>query len=244
MSKVLCIPDSHLKISVIEHGLKLAKKHRADTIVLLGDYFDDWESEDAKYLEMLDYLKKLLRFNPSVVPLLGEHELGYIGFPCPGKNTSVESQLHHALFTDQRFLFGVGIDGVFYSHAGVCVQWLKDNHLITQNDLRLKLVGRAGATLLENIFNKIERFDVFYEVGPKAGGKNAPSPVWAPLSDLIADAPPVKQVVGHTPVSQIEKIDKIWFTDVFSHDSDCDEYLFVVDGEPEVLHYNEEFEYE
>lgn len=240
MSKVLVIPDVHLKVEVIERGLELAKKYRADTIVMLGDYFDDWHSIDRDYDDMLIYIRNVLRNNPNIIPLFGNHELSYMGYPCSGHNHNLNQKLYDYLYPNYRFLFGVAIDGIFYSHAGVCTQWLKENNLITQNDLRLRLPHKAGATLLETIFDKIPNMEVFSHVGPARGGSRTPSPLWADLTELIADPAPVKQVVGHTPVKQIEKIGKVWFTDCHSNYNESDEYLLVNDGEPEVVHYDEE----
>lgn len=240
MSKVLVIPDVHMKKEVIERGLALARKHRADKIVMLGDYFDDWCTLPYEYLEMIRYLKKLLRGNPTIIPLLGNHELSYMGFPCSGYCRIVADQIQRALMPDHRFLFGVCIDGVFYSHAGVTTAWLKNNGLITQNDLRLKLNKKTGAELLEKCVSRVETFDVFAQAGPARGGRQNPSLVWADLTELIADPVPVKQVVGHTPLHQIENIGKVWFTDVYSNNNLSDEYLLVKDGEPEIIHYSVE----
>lgn len=241
MSKVLVVPDSHLKIEVIEHGLELAKKHRAENIVLLGDYFDDWMSMPSQYDDMLKYLKDIMRTVPNVIALYGNHELSYMGFPCSGHMRAVQKELNKALANDNRFLFCVAIDGVLYSHAGVCVQWLKQNGLITQNELRLKLPTGKGADLLESNINGAGSMDVFNKIGPSRGGNDYPSPLWADLTELIADAAPIKQVVGHTPVKEIENIGRCWFVDVFSNDNICDEYLLVVDGEPTIIHYEENF---
>ena len=50
--KVLVIPDSHLHTEVIARGLALAKKVRADRVVVLGDYLDDWGAIDEDYYTM------------------------------------------------------------------------------------------------------------------------------------------------------------------------------------------------
>lgn len=239
MSKVLVIPDSHLKIEVIEEGLELAKKHRADDIVMLGDYFDDWGARPQDYYDMMEYLKTLLRTVPNIIPLLGNHELSYMGFPCSGHNAYVDAELGEMLHKDHRFLFAVAIDGVLYSHAGVCMQWLRNNKILTQNDLRLKLPTKAGAELLEKQVNRAP-LEAFYKVGPARGGINHPSPLWADLTELIADPAPPKQVVGHTPIKQIENIGRIWFTDVFSNGNDGSEFLLVADGEPRIVYTEEE----
>ena len=238
--KVLVIPDPHLKIWVIEHGLELAKKHRADKVIILGDYFDDWYCINRDYDDMLTYLKTLLRSNPSVEVLFGNHELSYMGFPCSGFNYTVSKMLNEALSKDYRFGFAIHYDGVLYSHAGVTLSWLYQNKVLTRNDIRFRLPSRGGAELLEKAISNVDKMETFAKVGPARGGKEAPSLVWADLTELIADPAPVKQVVGHTPVKEITNIGRVWFTDVFSNGNKCDEYLLVVDGEPTIVHYEEE----
>ena len=246
MSKVLVIPDSHLKISVIAHGLELAQKHRAEKIIMLGDYFDDWYALSIDYTSMLKYLKNLLRRNPSVVPLFGNHELSYMGYPCSGFNRNVKNTIMDALMKDYRFAFCYAEDGVLYSHAGVTTGWLKYNSVITANDTRYKLNKKSGPEIVEKGLDKIDSYprntmslQPFSQAGPARGGIYSPSPVWADLTELVADAAPFKQVVGHTPVKQIENIGRIWFTDVYSNNNECDEYLLVVDGDPRIIHYEE-----
>ena len=240
MSKVLVIPDSHLKIEVIERGLRLAQKVRADYVVCLGDYFDDWASMPEQYYQMVDYLKKTMRSNPDLILLLGNHELNYLGYRCAGYKHEVVKDLYNFLHDNYRFNLSYAIDGVLYSHAGVCTEWAKNNNVIGNTALRYKLTKNAGADFVADRLDKVTSFDVFAQVGPERGGHSAPSPMWADLSELIVDAlPNVKQVVGHTPVSQIEKLGKCWFVDVFSNGNDSDEYLLVRDGEPEIIHYKE-----
>lgn len=245
MSKVLVIPDSHLKIEVIENGLELAKKLRADKVVLLGDYFDDWGAIDIDYTDMLSYLKDLLRHHTEVIPLMGNHELSYMGYPCSGFNRNMKPIIDSALRLDFRFWMSCSIDGVLYTHAGVTTSWLRENKVLTENDIRYKLGKKNGSdTIDKNIgareFDRVN-WDIFAQVGPARGGSSTvSSPLWADLTELIADQiPNVKQVVGHTPVNEIQCIGNCWFCDTFSNDNISDEYLFVVDGSPKVVHYNE-----
>ena len=240
MSKVLVIPDAHLKIGVIERGLKLADKVRADYVVCLGDYFDDWGAVPFMYHQMIDYIKKTMRSNPDMIFLLGNHELSYLGYKCSGFTREVADELYKFLHDNYRFNLSAAIDGVLYTHAGVCSEWAKNNNIIGNTAFRYKLTKNAGADFVADKLDKVPSFDTFAQVGPERGGHTNPSPMWADLSELISDAlPNVKQVVGHTPVSQIEKLGKCWFVDVYSNGNDSDEYLLVRDGEPEVIHYKE-----
>ena len=234
MSRVLVIPDPHLKIGVIEDGLELAEQYRADHVVLLGDYFDDWHAVPTQYFEMKDYLKKIMR-RFDVITLIGNHELSYMGYPCSGHNRLMDATLSGFLKNDYRFLPCVGIDGVLYSHAGLTKGWAETNRLYTNNEFRFKVMKPIGAEFLEKKICGINHWGKFATVGPLRGGHEVPSPMWADLEELIEDAVPIKQVVGHTPVNQVECIGSCWFTDVFSNGNKCDEYLLVEDGKPKVV---------
>lgn len=250
MSKVLVIPDVHLKTDVIERGRRLADKFMATKIIMLGDYFDDWYAIQSDYTKMIDYLKNLLKKDPRIIPLFGNHELSYLGYPCSGYTyySGIRNEIFDWLIKDYRFAFCYAEDGVLYSHAGICTGWLWDNKICTANDIRYKLTKKGGAEIIEKAICKIDCYPrsstnlrPFSTVGPARGGGARPSLVWADLTELVADPIPIKQVVGHTPVQQIENIGRCWFTDVYSNSNVSDEYLLVNDGEPRIVHYNEEF---
>lgn len=245
MSRVLVIPDPHLKLEVIEHGLELADKKHADVIVMLGDYVDDWEAPKEEYTRMVDFLKKLLIRDPRVIPLYGNHELSYMGYPCSGHFAKIQKYLNHAFADDYRFLWAAAVDNVLYTHAGVTTTWLRANKVCIENDFRYKMGTLHRAEFLEDKINKAG-IELMSHAGPARGGKSdAPSPLWADLTELIADpVDNLKQVVGHTPISEIQCIGTCWFTDVFSNGNDSDEYLFVDNGEPTVLNYNAVIGYE
>ena len=70
MARVLVIPDSRLNIGKIENGLELAKQYHADTIVILGNYFNEFKAGDSQrdYFDMWDYLappQEELSWRPS-----------------------------------------------------------------------------------------------------------------------------------------------------------------------------------
>lgn len=241
MSRVLVVPDAHLKTETIEKGLELADLFMATHVVLLGDYFDNWSAPRVDYIKMAEYLKKMLKVNPNVFPLLGNHELSYLGFPCSGYSKEAADVVKGCIENDKRFWTCVAIDGVLYSHAGVTDGWVRYNKLLTENERRYNLKTSAAVEMLEEkIARAEENKKIFYQVGASRGGTyQSPSPLWADLSELLAD--PIgdcKQVVGHTPVKNIEHFGNIWFCDTQSNGNECDEYLFVVDGTPQVINYD------
>lgn len=241
MSKVLVVPDPHLKIEVIEHGLELADKLNCDSVVILGDYFDDWDAPLEKYVEMRDYLQTLLRKRPNVFPLIGNHELSYLGWPCSGYKAEAVHIVRPLIENDYRFLLNAEIDGVLYTHAGVTRGWIKANKIIPDNIVRYHMGKENGASMTGQYLEALEKFDLYAQAGPARGGRMQPSPLWADLDELVIDAlGKYIQVVGHTPVNRIEKVGNCYFTDVFSNGNKSDEYLVVTEGVPSVVHYKEE----
>lgn len=240
MSRVLCIPDPHLKIEVIENGLELADKLMCDKVVILGDFYDDFGSTVTDYEDMALYIKTILRRNPDIIPLYGNHELSYMGFKCSGYREDCANIVRKSVENNYRFLFAVSIDGVLYSHAGITQSWVRGNKLLQENTIRYHMGKRNGSDKCEQAINGISRIDVLAQAGPGRGGKSYAGPLWSDLSELVPDQlGKFTQVVGHTPVESIEKYGNCYFTDVFSNDNQSDEYLYVVDGEPQIVHYNE-----
>ena len=242
MARVLVIPDTHLKTWVIDKGMELADKLFCDRVVLLGDYFDDWDAIDVSYRNMIDYLKNLMRKNPGrIIPLLGNHELSYLGHKCSGYHHYVAPEVKSFLENDNRFLWCYAEDCVLYSHAGFTREWMVRNKLMPLHVLKYHFGKINGARVCEERFGDLKSLDQLAQCGPARGGSSPfSSPVWADMDELLADnIGTFIQVVGHTPVQQIEFFNHCYFTDVYSNDNVSDEYLLVVDGEPKIVHYNE-----
>lgn len=239
MAKVIVVPDSHTKIEVLKEGIELATKLRADHIVLLGDYFDDWTATAEDNYAMLDFLKEALVKHKNIIPLYGNHEMSYMtGKLCSGNIVSMAEDLGKKLKDDHRFLFAVAIDGALYTHAGVTKQWLLDNAVGYNNDIR----KGVSANTLEQRINGLDNFGPLCAVGEARGGlpNVAPSPLWADLKELIADdVPKLTQIVGHTPVREITMFGRCWFCDTRSNGNVNDEFLVVVNGTPEIVSYSE-----
>lgn len=246
MSRILVIPDSHLNTSVITRGLELAKKKFADKIVMLGDYFDDWFATDEEYEHMAKFLKKTINGNPAIIPLYGNHEMSYMSkkHRASGFNSRMEDVVNNCVKNDHRFLYAWSCDGVLYTHAGLTSEWADTFRILTANEKRLQMKGNAIADKIADRINGQTSIDPLCTVGPARGGNQVPGPLWCDASELNYDCPKfLQQVVGHTPVKEITKIGPCFLTDVFSNGNDCDEYLFVKDGTPEILKYHEVMNY-
>lgn len=240
MARVLVIPDSKLNIDKIERGIELARTYHADTIVIMGNYFNEFRAGDAQrdYFDMWDYLCALLRKDTRIVPLIGENELNYLGYEkqLPGYNKRLAKYIGHKLISNQRFMPVFAADGVLYSHAGVTTTWLRNYKIMLENEIRFRLGKGGGAGLIEHAVLKLRDWDPFFD----DDGVFA-SCMRQKYTSLMSYAPAsVTQVVGHTEVSEPFNAGRIWF----SNSQDEDSYLFVNNGEVQVVRYGEERQYE
>ena len=234
MAKVLVVPDARLNIRRIEHGMELAKRYRADSVVLMGNYFDPVEGETATmddYKKMWEYLKDLARNNMNVIPLIGEHELSYLNCSTRlnGHNGKFRGVIRNELVRHQRFMPCVAIDGVLYSNCGVTTEWLRRYKIMLENEIRFRLGKNGGAALIENAICKLTNWIPFFD-----GKKNTASCMRASVKDLTYSAPPnVPQVVGNALVSSPMPMGRIWFV----NSVDENEYMMFNNGEPQMYVY-------
>lgn len=242
-------PDIHLRRHIIDEAMKAADVHRADFVVFLGDYFDDWGATPSDYRETIKTLQRVAR-DPRTILLLGNHELSYMGFPCSGHNLSVAAEVRTFLKNDLRFIWTWQCDNVLYSHAGVTASWL--DSIVRHGVLRkVVMTAEKTSTAINNIEGKKNSFgliygdEVFAMVGPARGGNSAPSPLWADMDELLFDHPiTFSQVVGHTPTDRLRSIfwgykkrkGFIHFMDWFSNKDDPElKFLLVKNGVAEEI---------
>lgn len=76
MSRYLVIPDVHQKVEVVE---KILYKNTFDTLISLGDWFDDFNDTPEMAIRTAEYLLDLQsRFGDRFVWLLGNHDVPYV----------------------------------------------------------------------------------------------------------------------------------------------------------------------
>ena len=183
MAKVLVVPDARLDIERIEHGIELAKMYHADSIVLMGNYFDPIDGEKAEqedWERMWDYLKKVTKENMNLIPLIGEHELSYLNcnMRLNGHNGKFRGYIRNELSRHYRFMPCVAIDGVLYSNCGVTTEWLRAHKIMLENEIRFRLGKNGGAALIEQAICKQTSWIPFFD-----GHKNTASCMRASVKD-------------------------------------------------------------
>ncbi len=200
MSKVLIIPDTHLKPKMFDLADKIMREHKVDYAVQLGDNLDDFFCGAAEYDKHWKRMVKFRRAHPETVWLRGNHEVSYLVGGLVTGNTIWGVQ-----FAD-KYERGfhpktAHIDGmVIFSHAGIFQEFIDNAGLNVCQDVE-ELVYRI---------NNLELRKLWYDY----------SPIWARWQYKILTCPKMLtsyvQVAGHTPIPEIDSNSHMISTDVFS----------------------------
>lgn len=207
--KVLVIPDPHQTRVGIEKAK--AEIDNVDKVVVLGDYVDNWESEEwwnIPELNPLNTIKEWVSFKkcyPEKVDLLfGNHDMGYLS----DSNISGHQHLHHSeireAFMDNLSYFDIAVkygDFVF-SHAGISSYWVPQ--LKQFNDIT---DYKSIVPLINNLFHShlFKIFDFNTDCWDASGNSVNQGPLWIRPPSLWRSMDLFKkQVVGHTECPQTE----------------------------------------
>jgi len=183
-----------------------ANSEEFDRIIFLGDYLDSPIVKDKEMITNLEGIISLKRNNPDKVKLLlGNHEISYLykKHRATGYRYSIGTKVKK-LLSQNLNLFQVAfqIENYLWTHAGIHQEYYTHRVLpfILESDKNL------GETL-ERLF--IEMYDPILEIGYERGGWNRKmvgGPFWIDSSRLLEN--PLRgyhQIVGHTPVTTIER---------------------------------------
>lgn len=200
MSKVLVIPDTHLKPKMFDLADKIMRENKVDYAVQLGDNIDDFYCYDNQYCNHNARMLQFYRDHPNTVWLWGNHEASYIlGKPVTG-NICVGKEYAY-LFRENFSPKAAHLDGrVIFSHAGIFQEFIDKSHL-------------SELKTAEELIEEINQLDLIALWG-------SDSPLWArPQYNKLAEPKILDgflQVIGHTPTKDIEKSGDIISVDVFS----------------------------
>ena len=235
--KICVCGDIHAKYHIIEQVEKLSKDY--DKVIFLGDYVDDWNAiPEASYNTLKEVIDFRLANPDKVVCLWGNHDCGYFfgkQFHCSGYNPMTDSLLR-PLFYKHEELFDMayapeGID-VLFTHAGLTKSWWNEycSEVPHEGELKAKNYADALNWALHHRNDDVQAekiFQAFSNAGYARGGHGNPSPTWADLNELIADAiPNLTQVVGHTPIHTVTHYSLNEDTDFYA----CDTHSLSKDG--------------
>jgi len=223
VSRVLVIPDVHLKPWIFDEAEKVDKSSYED-IVVLGDLVDDWgKGNDIDAYE--ETLKRAAEFGKEHGESLwcyGNHDVSYLwdamesGYSVQARITVIEGITKLERILGDRYKFVHRIDNVLFSHAGV-----------TEAFVRYSCGYHVKE--IEDILAKINR------MGKQELWRDS-SPIWArPQADFyrMFRDDLLYQVVGHTPVEEPLDACGVLTLDLFSTYSNGNPFgnqkLYIVD---------------
>ena len=209
MSRVLVIPDVHLKPWIFDMADRIDESSN-DDIVILGDLVDDWgkgNDLDA-YRQTLDRAAEFGKKHDRSLWCYGNHDVSYpwgkleSGYSPYAERTVMTKldELENSLQDHSRINIMHRIDNILFSHGGLTTEYVK----------------RLGRDLLDADID-----EVIAAVNDTSHDWlwNDESPLWFKpqyKAREVFRADQYKQVVGHTPVKEIYEKNGIISTDVFS----------------------------
>lgn len=223
MSRVLVIPDVHLKPWIFDEAEKVDKSSYED-IVVLGDLVDDWGKGNdlGAYEETLNRAAEFGKEHGESLWCYGNHDVSYLwdamesGYSVQARLTAVDGITKLERILEDRYKFVHRIDNVLFSHAGVT-----ETFVLHSCGYHVKEI--------DDILAKINR------MGKQELWRDS-SPIWArPQADFyrMFRDDLFYQVVGHTPVEEPLDLGGVLTLDLFSTYSNGDPFgnqkLYIVD---------------
>jgi len=214
MSRVLVIPDVHLKPWIFDEADKVDKSSYED-IVVLGDLVDDWGKGNdlGAYEETLNRAAEFGKEHGESLWCYGNHDVSYLwdamesGYSVQARLTAIDGITKLERILEDRYKFVHRIDNVLFSHAGVT-----ETFVLHSCGYHVKEI--------DDILAKINR------MGKQELWRDS-SPIWArPQADFyrMFRDDLFYQVVGHTPVEEPLDACGVLTLDLFSTYSNGDPY--------------------
>jgi len=175
-----------------------------DKIIFIGDYFDSFTVPNAEMkhniMEII-HLKETL--GDRVVLLLGNHDIHYIDkkYRCSGIRPEMWFDFNEIMrMNSHLFQAAYQYKDILWSHAGLTRgSWEIYKRFLDEEGIKYEDYADAL-----NILYKMNYEPIFYAGYGRGGSSRNPGIFWADKRELINDPEVVSQVVGHTPVSDIE----------------------------------------
>ena len=211
--RTLIIPDVHLKIDRVK---KIIAQNDFDTLVSLGDWFDDFYDDPTMHTVTAKYILDLYqKYGEKFIWLLGNHDVPYVfqallhNYWCSG-NTDAKAKAVKAVFDRHLNLSNVqlchiveqkGCKPIIMSHAGVHKKHFSGNEPIGVKPTRVTaktVQARCEAALMNSMIG-VE--DNLFRAGQARWG---PLPVggitWLDWNLEFEPINAFHQIVGHTPL--------------------------------------------
>ena len=200
--QVLIIGDVHNKIDRVESALKAW----VGPVVLIGDYFDDFDDTINDAIKTAEWLKHSLQY-ANRVHLMGNHDFQYMlpvtsGVWCSGYTIAKHNSIKQVL-TPQDWLrvkYFHSIDNCWFSHAGITRQWF--DHPIHGTTID-GIEDKINAAVQSSQARDYTQIGCIYGADYYRGGQFKKGGIlWNDWrnSEHFKD---ITQVMGHTPVNSI-----------------------------------------
>ena len=212
--KVLVIPDVHLKPHMFDRAQELMDQGTADLSVCLMDLSDSFGQQFniSLYEQTWDRAIRYQKDNPDTLWCYGNHDVSYVwdrlqsGYSAYAISTvtSKLNRLKSTLPSLDQIRFIHRIDSVLFAHGGLTEQFVRS------------YVEPSGRDSIDKVIRAVNKLppDIMWQ---------EESPIWfRPQYSTVPmyGAPDYVQVVGHTPVTHIEKRNGVISCDVFSTNRD------------------------
>jgi hypothetical protein len=212
--RVLVIPDIHLKPWMFIRASELLKEDLADRAVCLMDIADDWGQglNIDLYISTYDTAVQFAEDHPETLWCFGNHDVSYLWeLPESGYSQLVEwpvcerlRKLAETLRDPSQLAFLHRIDDVLFSHAGLAEDYVA-KYMTSECSDDIDAVVTA--------INDLDHRCLWQDLSPIWFRPQYSGRKMYKQGELL-------QVVGHTPMRQIEEKDGVVSCDVFSTHSD------------------------
>jgi len=224
--KILVIPDVHLKPWMFDRASEILNSGAAKKAVCLMDIPDDWGQENnlGLYEETFDAAIRFQKEFPETLWCYGNHDLSYEWLQYESGFSSVAipvvqkklSELRRELPDRSQMAYIHRIDDVLFLHGGLTHAFVK----YYANDVDYDDTDAVIEKI--NLLGRNEMWD-------------DASPLWFRpqfYNEKMYKEEDLLQVVGHTPVMQIDRLGNMLSCDLFSTYSTGDpigtqEYLLI-----------------
>ncbi len=221
MSRVLVIPDVHLKTQMFDLA-ESVDKGKYDNIVCLGDYVDDWGKGNDKelYEKTLDRVAEFAAKHKEAFLCYGNHDISYLymffesGFSLHMMSTVQKGIERIKEAAGERLAVIHRIDDTLFSHAGLS-RYFVDTLIPSYADEFVDPLDMDAVTACVNrMVDDVNGAEYLW---------NDASPIWLRFQhgyNCLFKQDKYFQVVGHTPVEEAFQRDNSLSVDNFSTYSD------------------------
>lgn len=239
--KVLFVGDIHNHLYMIDDIKRLDKEYNFDKVICMGDYVDDWGTDNHNSLETLNAIFEFKKKNTDRVTLLmGNHELSYLGYPCSGHHFELEEVMTQKLKENINLLN-------FHAKVKLGDREFVCSHSGFTNDYICQVIDSYGEW--EDVLDRFEKDKLAhlpylgYCSYYRGGRDTCSSFIWADRREMLDLTLREKliipyQIMGHSPVQSVcnavGESFEIFFTDTHSTYRDGSQF-----GDKSYLMWNE-----